>query len=133
MRSIAARLTIVISALLSIGAVPPALAEEKVTTAEQCVSLARIDRTEVVDGKNILFYMKGGDVYRNILPNNCPGLRSRETFMYRTSLNQLCNVDIITVLSNIGFGYSPGASCGLGMFYPIDSMTADELRRRESE
>jgi hypothetical protein len=45
--------------------------------------------------------------------------------MYRTSLPQLCDLDIITVLDDAGFGFMPGASCGLGRFYPI---TKDEAK-----
>jgi len=110
---------------------PSALAEDKLIDAEQCVRLTAIDRTRVVDRRNILFYMKNGDIYRNQLPRECPGLAFEDTFMYRTSLNQLCNVDIITVLRNIGFGFQPGISCGLGMFEPIDELTAEELLRSE--
>ncbi len=95
---------------------------------EQCLSLIRIDRSEVIDDRNIIFHMQNGDLYRNQLPYRCPGLSLHDTFMYRTSLNQLCNLDIITVMDNIGFGLSPGASCGLGHFYPITEEQADKLR-----
>ena len=108
-------------------------AEDKESDAEQCLRLASIDHTEVVDDTTILFHMKNGDVYRNKLPYRCPGLRRERAFMYRTSLNQLCNVDIITVLSDIGFGFTPGASCGLGMFHPVRALTADELLHRDEE
>jgi len=95
---------------------------------EQCLSLIRIDRSEVIDDRNIIFHMKNGDLYRNQLPYRCPGLALHDTFMYRTSLNQLCHLDIITVMDSIGFGLSPGASCGLGHFYPITEEQAEKLR-----
>jgi len=119
------------SAALAAALITGAHAEDRKSDAEQCISLIRIDRTEVVDDRNILFYMKGGDIYRNELPHRCPGLKFEESFMYRTSLNQLCNVDIITVLDNIGFGFSPGASCGLGMFHPVEPITAEELLKKK--
>jgi len=118
-----------------LGLAGPLAAEEKAMDKsldlvsgppEQCVSLSRIDHTEVVDNQNILFHMRGGKIYRNHLPYTCSGLKISNTFMYRTSLNQLCNVDIITVLDNIGFGYSPRNSCGLGHFYPV---TKDDVRK----
>ena len=86
---------------------------------KRCISLARIDRTHVLDDYNILFYMRGKKVYINKLPHKCHGLRRADSFMYKTSLSQLCDLDIITALDNIGFGFSRGASCGLGTFYPI--------------
>ena len=100
--------------------------------SERCVSLTRIDRTHVLDDYNILFYMRGKKVYINKLPRKCPGLFRADSFMYKTSLSQLCNVDIITALDNIGFGFSRGASCGLGKFYPIDIERAKELRGQKA-
>ncbi len=108
---------------------------DELVAPKHCVSLARIDHTEVLDNQNILFFMKGGRIYLNRLPHKCPGLARREAFMYRTSLGQLCNVDIITVLDDIGFGFSPGASCGLGQFYPRtadqgEALKADAVRNK---
>ncbi len=106
---------------------------DELLEGEHCVSLARIDRTDVVDDRNILFYMKGGTIYVNRLPHRCPGLRWEKAFMYRTSQSQLCDLDIITVLDNMGFGFRPGVSCGLGMFFPISAETARELKAGDKE
>ena len=38
--------------------------------------------------------------------------------MYKTSQNVLCNLDLISVLDNSGFGMRPMGACGLGSFYP---------------
>jgi hypothetical protein len=59
-------------------------------------------------------------IYRNTLPNSCPTLGFEKRFSYRTSLSQLCSVDIITVLYNVGSSLQPGASCGLGKFQPME-------------
>jgi hypothetical protein len=117
---------VVVSALLasapaSIRAADPV--EEQ--AAERCISLNRISSTDVLDDHTIVFYMRGGEVYRNDLPHRCPGLRRQQPFMYRTSLSQLCDLDVVTVLLDHGFGFTPGASCGLGRFYPT---TKDEIK-----
>lgn len=104
-----------------------AAAQEPDPTMKSCVSLFRVDHTDVIDNQTILFYMKGGEIYRNSLPYDCPGLDYEDTFMYRVSLNQLCNVDVITVLQNAGFGLLPGASCGLGKFQSVNRETVDQL------
>jgi hypothetical protein len=97
-------------------AVPPA----KVTGADQnCVLIQNIRETRVRDDKTIDFYMRGGKVFRNTLPNSCPQLGFERAFSYSTSISQLCNVDIITVFINSG-GIRRGASCGLGKFTPIE-------------
>ena len=83
-----------------------------------CVPINAIRNTNVRDDRTIDFIMNGNKVYRNTLPNSCPTLGAERRFMYKTSLSQLCSVDIITVLYN-----SPdlmrGASCGLGKFQPM--------------
>lgn len=96
--------------------------------AERCVDVRSIDRTDVVDDYNILFYMRNGDIYVNHLPRRCPGLRRERTFSYRTTMSRLCNVDLITVLDRMGSGFQPGVSCGLGLFYPITSEEAQALK-----
>jgi hypothetical protein len=82
-----------------------------------CIPLNQIRETRVRDDRTIDFYTRGRTVYRNVLPNSCPSLGFERRFAYKTSINQLCNVDIITVFS------SPpvmrGASCGLGEFQPV--------------
>ncbi|MDH3512997.1 MAG: hypothetical protein OER85_19325, partial [Gammaproteobacteria bacterium] len=98
-------------------------------TAKRCIPLRSISTTKVVDDYNILFYMRGNDIYRNQLPHRCPGLRNERAFMYRTSLSQLCDLDIITVLNDYGFGFTPGPSCGLGRFYPITKEEAKALQK----
>lgn len=87
--------------------------------AEDCVSITAIRNTRVRDDRTIDFYMSGRKVYRNTLPQSCPGLGSDRAFSYETSLSRLCSLDIITVLR----ASSPvprGASCGLGKFQPVN-------------
>jgi hypothetical protein len=94
---------------------------------KRCVSLRQIDHTKVIDEVTVLFFLKGGDVMRNDLPRNCPRLMSENTFTYRTSIEQLCDSDTITVLDDVGAGFIPGATCGLGEFQPITESEAETL------
>lgn len=103
----------------------PALAAAKRPAAElvpdgkpvPCINTSQIRNTSVIDDKTIDFHMNGGRIMRNNLPAACPSLGFDKTFGYRTSISQLCNVDIITVIH----AGEPrrGASCGLGMFTPM--------------
>jgi hypothetical protein len=90
--------------------------------AVNCVQLTNIRSTQVHGDGTIDFHMAGGKVYRNTLPNSCPGLGFEERFLYKTSLSQLCSVDIITVLQSPGV--TPGPSCGLGKFQPVKLTSA---------
>lgn len=84
----------------------------------KCVPIQSIREARVLSDSVIDFHMNGGQVLRNRLPNGgCPQLGFERAFTYSTSLSQLCNVDIITVIRNGGI--SRGASCGLGDFTPI--------------
>jgi hypothetical protein len=83
-----------------------------------CVQTNQIRSTRVIDDQTIDFEMRGGELLRNTLPNRCPGLGFERAFSYRTSINQLCSVNIITVVVQ-GGGPQIGASCGLGQFQPV--------------
>ena len=78
----------------------------------RCVSLRHIRSTRVLDGETILFEMRGGTDYVNRLPRRCPGLGFHKSFGYRTGINQVCDLDVITVLES----GRRGATCGLGKF-----------------
>ena len=82
-----------------------------------CIDLNRIRTSHVRSEDVIDFEMRDGRILRSRLPQRCPGLGFEERFSYRTSLSRLCSVDIITVLDSSG---SPGASCGLGRFQPVE-------------
>ena len=79
---------------------------------KRCLTLSRIKYTRVLDDQTILFQMRGDPDYKNILPHRCPGLGFYKSFGYRTGINAVCDLDIITVLES----GRRGASCGLGTF-----------------
>lgn len=96
--------------------VPPAeVTGEPVT----CINLSQIRSSTVRDDRTIDFMMNGGKVYRNELPYQCTTLGFDRAFSYATAQTQLCNVDIITVLRNVGGRLENGGSCGLGLFTPV--------------
>ena len=111
-----------LTATPALAAEEPAAAAEKTERAEstlpegaqRCVSLHAIRNTRVIDGSTIVFELGGKKALVNRLPRKCPGLAFEKRFSYKTSLSQLCNTDVITVLTDIG----RGASCGLGYFEP---------------
>jgi hypothetical protein len=92
---------------------------------KNCVTISQIRSTKVVDSRTIDFRMAGGKTYRNTLSQSCPGLKFEERFSYRTSLNQLCSVDIVRVLYSQGGQLSEGAGCGLGKFQMVEKVAAN--------
>jgi len=93
----------------------------------KCITVNRIDRTDIIDERTVVFYMRGGDIYRNQLSYDCPWIVREKRFSYELSTNRLCDVDVITVLEQWGTQLRRGASCGLGMFYPITEEEAELL------
>lgn len=83
-----------------------------------CIQLNQIRNQRIRSDSVIDFEMTGRRVYRNTLPMACPRLASEERFLHKTSTNQLCSTDIITVLQSPGL--SQGPSCGLGEFQPVE-------------
>jgi hypothetical protein len=104
-------------------------------TPTDCITPSNIRQTAIVDDSTILFYMRGGKkmVYRSVLPRVCPNLAREDRFSYRTTMNRLCNSDLITVLEQNGVGLREGFTCRLGSFYPIPYEEAELLRKEHDK
>ena len=113
--------------LVCLSVVPVVHAQDAVTDKEpiRCVKIDRIENVDVIDNENVVFQIGINNYYLNTLPYACNGLRLNESIMYRTSTNELCDIDVITVLDKIGPGFQAGPSCGLGNFKPI---TREEIK-----
>ena len=109
------------------GAVQAEETADPVIDTVECISLSRLDRTDVIDDRNVLFYMRGDKIYLNQLPRRCSGLRMADRFSYRPTVNRLCSIDSIRPLRDSGpggLGMSGGISCKLGLF---KSITEEEI------
>jgi len=123
-----------VSFVLCAAMSPVRAAEPAVAAPEKfCLGLIQIDNINIMDNQNIVFKTKSGEYYLNHLPRACSRLSRNNAIMYRTSLNQLCSLDIITVLDNIGGGFEQAGSCGLGKFKPISKVEYEALRKPSAE
>jgi hypothetical protein len=123
---------VILTSLLLAGSAATAKREmNKVPAAAEtgapvsCIQLHNIRESRVRNDQVIDFRVSGKKWYRNTLPYSCPSLGFEEAFSYSTSLNQLCSVDIITVLSRSGGRLDSGARCGLGKFQPVELSKAE--------
>src|SRR5215510_8057912 len=94
-------LTVAAASALSVqGAAQEAATPDAASTQKRCLDLARIEQTEVIDNKHIIFHVSGqGDpMYLNTLPHECVGLTKTDPLLYKTALSELCDLDLITVL-----------------------------------
>ena len=97
-------------------------------TAEFCLQLIRIKSSKILDSRHILFIMADRRMYLNTFPLECSGLKPGDAYKFRTSLNRLCNQDVITKLTYGGQGFIPGVSCGLGMFEEVTPEQVEALK-----
>lgn len=125
-----------IAGILIFTYLSPAFAQENPVddSSVRCIPLRNIQEIDILDDRNIIFRVGPNNYYLNTLPYRCSGLRRNDTIMYRTSTNEICDVDVITVLDDIGPGFQAGASCGLGRFTPVNQEEIKILREliRES-
>jgi hypothetical protein len=96
-------------------------------TPQDCLSVSRIRGTDAIDDQNIIFRLRNKQVYRNTLPNRCPGLLRENRIAWETRTSQLCSVDTITVLEEVGVGLRPGFTCRLGEFVPLSPAEVEDL------
>ena len=118
--------------LLILSPATSAVADEDIVDdieegGERCVNTRRISRTYIADDQTVIFYMRGGNIYRNTLSNKCRALVREKKFSYRTTMSRLCDIDVITVVYTMGSDVREGPSCGLGKFYPISNEEAQAL------
>lgn len=84
---------------------------------QSCVSLRLLSGNKTY-GEGVIVFdgTTGSTVYVNRPPNGCPELRSGRALRTRTTTDQLCRNDIVTVFDpTVGIEYG---SCGLGDFVP---------------
>ncbi|MGI9204270.1 MAG: hypothetical protein ACR2Q3_09680 [Woeseiaceae bacterium] len=106
---------------------------ERDDSTTSCISVRGIRSTDIIDDRNILFYMRGDVVYHNILSRRCPGLAREDRFSYRSTSSRLCDIDSINVLYRDARGMRPGAACGLGKFFKITREDAKALKEGPTE
>jgi len=87
---------------------------ERTGKRESCIQRNRIESTQIVDASTILFFV-GGQVYLNELQQKCAFLSPMRGISYTTSINQLCNTDIISVVET-GMPVRNLGACNLGQF-----------------
>ncbi len=89
---------------------------------ETCLSNSRISNPQVI-GDRILLYRDGIRVWRNDLPEACPGLNDDVIIVTEVFGGQLCRNDQFYTLQRSASGI-PGPRCRLGNFVPWDRVPA---------
>ena len=104
---------ILIGAALAMLVVGPALAQSSTVIGNTvCLKTVLVDRTKVVDASTILYYMKGGEVWKNSLSSPCTTLPHNGYIYTPTPPDNICgNLQRIVVIQT-------DEVCQLGTFTP---------------
>jgi hypothetical protein len=87
-----------------------------------CLDAGHIDHTVVVDDQTVLFYMRGGRIWKNTLQRQCPSLKFEQGFSEDIRGDEVCsNRQMIYVLQT-------GTSCSLGAFTPYTPPPKSAMR-----
>ena len=104
------------------------------TGPRSCLPQPNIDRTKVLNGRNIVFVTRDRTIYNNELPKQCPSLNRRSLVNYGIQNGRICAGDRFQVLWENGPGnYQPTAMCALGNFVPITATELDDLMAMTEE
>jgi hypothetical protein len=77
-----------------------------------CLDIDHVDHTVVVDDQTILYYMRGGKIWKNTLQRQCSSLKFEQGFVEDIRGGEVCsNRQTIRVIQT-------GALCSLGAFTP---------------
>ncbi len=99
-------------ATLAVAMPLAALADTPPASKPVCLQTYLIDHTQIQDDSTILFYMRGGKIWKNALTDKCVGLRMADGFVYEAQNNEICsNLQSIRLRRE-------GNVCLLGEFTP---------------
>jgi hypothetical protein len=124
---------VLVAALTARSAAPQddeaaAEAEAASTSAgpRSCLPHPTIDRTKILNDRNIVFVTQDDTIYNNELPKQCPSLKPNSLVNYSIANGRLCAGDRFQLLwESSPRNYVPAFVCQLGTFVPI---SADELQ-----
>jgi len=97
----------------SVAFAGPALADQP--TKSVCIKANEVDHTKVLNDHQVLFYMRGKEVWLNTLKGRCATLPIQDGFSMPSNYSEFCaNAQTIRVLQT-------GQFCQLGEFTPYQT------------
>ncbi|MDX3910488.1 MAG: hypothetical protein QHC67_11785 [Sphingobium sp.] len=85
-----------------------------------CINFRDIRSSRIIDGTAIVYETSGRKIYVNRPTSGASFLRKGDALVTRTSLSQLCNVDIVRLYDTTA-RFERG-SVGLGQFVPYEKV-----------
>jgi hypothetical protein len=124
------------TALIARGEAQQSEAEVANTSSSplSCLPHPTINRTKILNGKNIVFVTRDHTIYNNQLPKQCASLNRRSLVNYAIANGRICAGDRFQVLWEERPGsYLPAAQCQLGYFVAISEAELEDLMAMTAE
>jgi len=97
---------------------------------EKCLRSERIERTEPLSDRFIVFHMRGGALWIAQMRSRCPEMTYDSKLMFEKSNPRICEWDTVRVVHDEGFdGYRYGPRCNLPKFEPVTPQQVDMLKQ----
>ena len=103
------------------------LEESAYAIKDRCLATARYRRIEIVGSMALAFHGRGDDVWLNVLPRRCLGLRPNMVLVIEQSSLRLCARDQFRGMASGNFGMRT-STCTLGSFQRMTPEHLDAMR-----
>jgi hypothetical protein len=117
-----------------IGAQQGGAEDDPAVAPRSCLPHPSIDRTKILNGRNIVFVTQDDTIYNNELPEACPSLKRNSLVNYGIANGRVCSGDKFQVLwETTPRNYMPAFLCELGTFVPITEAELEHLMAMTEE
>ena len=103
------------------------LEESAYALQDRCLATARYRRIEIVGDMALAFHGRGDDVWLNVLPRRCPGLRPNMVLVLEQSSLRICARDRFRGVASGNFEMRT-STCTLGSFERMTPEHLDAMR-----
>jgi hypothetical protein len=98
--------------------------------AVKCISSQKIEHTEPLNDRYIVFHLNGKELWLVQLPVRCPGMTATSTLSFEKDQNRLCEWDSVRTVNEDGIGgFRLGPKCNLPKFEPVSVEQVDMLKQ----
>ena len=90
------------------------------SNAVKCIISAKIERTEPLNDRYIVFHLTGDQLWLAQLKMRCPGMSATAQLSFEKDQHRLCAWDSVRVVNSDGIGgFRLGPRCNLPKFEPV--------------
>ncbi|HTK98508.1 MAG TPA: DUF6491 family protein [Pseudomonadales bacterium] len=98
--------------------------------AVKCIASAKIERTEPLNDRYIVFHLSRNQLWLAQLKMRCPGMTAVSQLSFEKDQHRLCEWDSVRTVNEDGIGgFRLGPKCNLPKFEPVSPEQVDMLKQ----